>query len=108
MALILLSIFLCAGRTTKAAEPAKEAPVLVKKILVTVPSHFPAIKTNPKTGKTWTIVGIMTDGFNFNQAKAGAADAIVKYPDLKAMVGLWAYNPPRIIPSPSAGAGTCR
>ena len=54
-------------------------------------------RTNPKTGKTWTIVGIMTDGHNFDQAKANAEDALVKHTDVKAMVGLWAYNPPKIL-----------
>ena len=68
-----------------------------KKILSTDTSAFPVTVTNPKTGKTWTILGIMTDGHDFGQAKAHAEDTLTKHDDLVAMVGLWAYNPPKIL-----------
>jgi ribose transport system substrate-binding protein len=77
------------GTTTGGEGPAK--------ILSTEDSHFPVTRTNPKTGKTWTIVGIITDGHDLGQAKALAEDNLVKHPDVKAMIGLWAYNPPKIL-----------
>lgn len=42
----------------------------------------------------YTILDTRTDDFDHPQAKANAEDAIAKYPDLKCMVGLFAYNPP--------------
>lgn len=42
----------------------------------------------------YTILDTRLDDFDFPQAKANAQDAIAKYPDLKCMVGLFAYNPP--------------
>lgn len=42
----------------------------------------------------YTILDTRTDDFDFPQAKANAQDAIAKYPNLKCMVGLFAYNPP--------------
>ncbi len=42
----------------------------------------------------YTILETRTDDFDFPQAKANAQDAIAKYPNLKCMVGLFAYNPP--------------
>jgi len=42
----------------------------------------------------FTILETRTDNFDFPQAKANAEDAIAKYPNLKCMVGLFAYNPP--------------
>lgn len=45
----------------------------------------------------FTILGTRTDGFNFNNAKAQAEDALAAHPDLGCMVGLFAYNPPYIL-----------
>ncbi len=45
-------------------------------------------------GEKYTILDTRTDGFDNSKAKANAQDAIVKYPDLSCMVGLFAYNPP--------------
>ncbi|WP_278470121.1 sugar-binding protein [Gimesia maris] len=42
----------------------------------------------------YTILDTRTDDFDFPQGKANAQDAIAKYPNLKCMVGLFAYNPP--------------
>tara|TARA_R110002095_G_scaffold188226_5_gene165599 strand:+ start:58569 stop:59729 length:1161 start_codon:yes stop_codon:yes gene_type:complete len=42
----------------------------------------------------YTILDTRLDDFDFPQAKANAQDAIAKHPNLKCMVGLFAYNPP--------------
>jgi len=51
----------------------------------------------PVKGEKYTILDTRTDGFDFSKAKAEAQDAINKYPDLKCMVGLFAYNPPLML-----------
>lgn len=43
------------------------------------------------------IVGTRTDDTDSTRAKSNVADAIVKYPDIKALVGLWSYNGPAIL-----------
>ena len=43
------------------------------------------------------ILDIRTDDADSARAKSNAADAIVKYPDIKALVGLWSYNGPAIL-----------
>lgn len=48
-------------------------------------------------GGKYTVLDTRTDGFDFAKAKAQAQDAITKYPNLKGMVGLFAYNPPKIL-----------
>ena len=48
-------------------------------------------------GKNYKILSTRTDNFDFAKAKSLAEDAIVAYPDLGAMVGLFAYNPPNIL-----------
>lgn len=45
-------------------------------------------------GERYVILDTRTDGFDVGRAKAQAEDAIARYPDLDAMVGLFAYNPP--------------
>lgn len=42
----------------------------------------------------YTIVDTRVDGFNFEKAKADCQDVIAANPNLKCMVGLFAYNPP--------------
>jgi ribose transport system substrate-binding protein len=49
------------------------------------------------TGSKVEIVDIRTDDADAVRAKSNAADAIVKYPDIKALVGLWSYNGPAIL-----------
>jgi ribose transport system substrate-binding protein len=44
-----------------------------------------------------TIIDVKTDDTDQVRAKANAADTIVKYPDVAALVGLWAYNGPAIL-----------
>jgi ribose transport system substrate-binding protein len=48
-------------------------------------------------GDKYTILDTRTDQFDFGKAKSLAEDAIVKYPDLGCMVGLFAYNPPKLL-----------
>ncbi|MEM7699174.1 MAG: sugar-binding protein [Verrucomicrobiota bacterium] len=45
----------------------------------------------------FTILGTLTDEFNTSKAKANAEDTLSRHPDIDAMVGLFAYNPPAII-----------
>lgn len=48
-------------------------------------------------GAKYTILDTRTDQFDTSKAKSQAEDAIVKYPTLGCMVGLFAYNPPKIL-----------
>ena len=47
--------------------------------------------------KKYEILGTMTDQFDRAKAKANAEDALLRHPDIAAMVGLFVYNPPLII-----------
>jgi ribose transport system substrate-binding protein len=49
------------------------------------------------TGSSVTITDIRTDDADDVRAKANAADALVRHPDIKGLVGLWAYNGPAIV-----------
>lgn len=48
-------------------------------------------------GNGFKILGTMTDGFDLSKAKANAEDALSRHPEIDAMVGLFAYNPPAIL-----------
>lgn len=48
-------------------------------------------------GDTYTIGGTFTDNFDYAKAKANAQDAMAANPDLKCMVGLFAYNIPNCL-----------
>ena len=48
-------------------------------------------------GDQYTILGTLTDQFDRAKAKANAEDTLARNPDIGAMVGLFAYNPPLII-----------
>ena len=48
-------------------------------------------------GSNVKILEVRTDNTDRVRAKANAADAMVKYPDLAGMVGLWSYNGPAIL-----------
>lgn len=52
----------------------------------------------------YTILGILTDNKDHTRAKGNAEDTLANHPDIKCMVGLWAYNPPAIL-SAIKGAG---
>lgn len=45
----------------------------------------------------YTILGIQTDAKDHAKAKSNAEDTITNDPDIRCMVGLWAYNPPAIL-----------
>ena len=49
------------------------------------------------TGSSVTIIDIRTDDADDVRAKANAADALVRHPDIKGLVGLWSYNGPAIL-----------
>lgn len=48
-------------------------------------------------GSNITIIGVRTDEANRVRAKANVSDALVKDPDVVALVGLWSYNGPAIL-----------
>jgi ribose transport system substrate-binding protein len=48
-------------------------------------------------GSNVEIIDLRTDDTDRARAKTNAADALVKYPDIAAMVGLWSYNGPAIL-----------
>lgn len=57
-------------------------------------------KLDPDAAQTsggFTVLGVRTDQFDKSAAKANAADALTANPDLAAMIGLFAYNPPAIL-----------
>jgi len=43
------------------------------------------------------IIDVRTDDTDDVRAKANAADTLVRYPDIKGLVGLWSYNGPAIL-----------
>ena len=59
-------------------------------------SRFDKPDAEIKEGK-WHIVGTYTDQFDRAQGKANVEDAMSRHPDLKGMVGLFAYNPPLML-----------
>jgi len=48
-------------------------------------------------GSTIRILDVRTDDVDDVRAKANAADTLVRYPDVKGLVGLWSYNGPAIL-----------
>jgi len=48
-------------------------------------------------GELFTVLDTRVDQFDFARAKAQAEDALARYPDLDAMVGLFVYNPVQIL-----------
>ena len=48
-------------------------------------------------GERYTVLDTRIDNFDFTQAKSLAQDALARYPNLGAMVGLFAYNPPKLL-----------
>jgi ribose transport system substrate-binding protein len=48
-------------------------------------------------GSSVRIIDVRTDDADDVRAKANAADTLVRYPDIKALVGLWSYNGPAIL-----------
>ncbi|NNC89872.1 MAG: substrate-binding domain-containing protein [Akkermansiaceae bacterium] len=50
-----------------------------------------------QTAGKFTILGTQTDNADRSIAKKNAENTLVKYPDIDAMVGLWAYNAPQCL-----------
>ena len=48
-------------------------------------------------GSSVRIIDVRTDDADDVRAKANAADTLVRYPDIAALVGLWSYNGPAIL-----------
>ena len=48
-------------------------------------------------GSNITVIDVRTDDGDAVRAKANAADTLVRYPDIKGLVGLWSYNGPAIL-----------
>lgn len=48
-------------------------------------------------GSRVKILGVQQDDTDHARAKANAADTLVKYPHIAALVGLWSYNGPAIL-----------
>jgi len=48
-------------------------------------------------GSKIKIIDVRTDDVDDVRAKANAADTLVRYPDIKGLVGLWSYNGPAIL-----------
>jgi len=48
-------------------------------------------------GSAIRIIDVRTDDADDVRAKANAADTLVRYPDIEALVGLWSYNGPAIL-----------
>mgnify|MGYP003433113608 FL=1 len=48
-------------------------------------------------GSNIRILDVRTDDADDVRAKANAADTLVRYPDVKGLVGLWSYNGPAIL-----------
>jgi ribose transport system substrate-binding protein len=48
-------------------------------------------------GSNIRIIDVRTDDVDDVRAKANAADTLVRYPDIKGLVGLWSYNGPAIL-----------
>ena len=59
-------------------------------------TRFDAVGADLK-GSKYSILGTLTDGFDFNRAKGLAEESMVKHPDLGCMVGLFAYNAPQCL-----------
>jgi len=60
------------------------------------PGQMTPAGPNIQCGK-WLLLDTRTDGGDESHAKANAEDALVKYPDLNLMIGLWSYSTPAII-----------
>jgi len=53
--------------------------------------------TETLAGSNIRIIDVRTDDADDVRAKANAADTLVRYPDIKALVGVWSYNGPAIL-----------
>ncbi|NIP92430.1 MAG: substrate-binding domain-containing protein, partial [Akkermansiaceae bacterium] len=51
----------------------------------------------PTTGKFKVLDDIQTDNADRSLAKKNAENTLVKFPEIDAMIGLWAYNAPQCL-----------
>ncbi len=51
----------------------------------------------PMTAGTYTVLGILTDNQDLNQAKGNAESTLLRHPDVGCLVGLWSNNTPMIL-----------
>ena len=64
----------------------------------TYPGKMTANDANLKLGGgKWVLLETRTDGGDQSKAKSNAEDAILKYPKMDLMVGMWSYSSPAII-----------
>lgn len=64
----------------------------------TYPGEMTANDANIKLGGgKWLLLETRTDGGDQSKAKSNAEDAILKYPKMDLMVGMWSYSSPAII-----------
>ena len=55
-----------------------------------------------------TILGTMTDQFDFAKAKSNVEDTVTRHPDIAGMVGLFEYNPPLMLEGARARASSAK
>jgi ribose transport system substrate-binding protein len=60
-------------------------------------TRFDAAPDASLNGPKYSVLGTLTDGFDFARAKGLAEDAMSRHPDLGCMVGLFAYNAPKCL-----------
>jgi ribose transport system substrate-binding protein len=48
-------------------------------------------------GSSVEVIDVRTDGADRERAKSNVADTLVRFPDIKGLVGLWSYNGPAIL-----------
>ena len=69
-------------------------------------SHDPTRYDPPGStlkGEKYVVLGTLTDQFDRAKGKANAEDVLTRHPNVDAMVGLFAYNPPLILEALKGG-----
>jgi ribose transport system substrate-binding protein len=51
----------------------------------------------PASSGKYVLLDTMTDDAKAEKCKANTEDTLVKYPEVRCLVGLWAYNPPAML-----------
>jgi ribose transport system substrate-binding protein len=81
-----------------------KTPYLLTLIAMTGLLASCGVKKETTAGK-FTIIDTLTDDADETRAKSNAEDALVRYPNLNAMVGLYGYNPPACLEAVKGGGG---
>jgi ribose transport system substrate-binding protein len=64
------------------------------------------IRCKGKDGRIYSVLDTRTDDVSTAKCKANVEDTLAKHPDVKCLVGLWAYNPPAMLEAvKAAGKG---